>query len=344
MAGDTSIAMQRAASLAQLPALLDGFGVSLAAVLDGTGVSPDALRPDSFIPYSAFLAILDNACRLTGRDDVGIALGKRQTLAALGPLGDVMRHAATLGEAVAQFADLQSGNSTGGAVYLIRADRDVVLGYGVYDRSARVSVQIYDMVLAVGCNLIAELTGGAEKPEEILMSRAAPEEPSTYLSLARCPVRFGQHQTGVLLRASALAFPLPGADRDLHDRALARLLSARDGALLPMSGRVRHLLRPLLLEGRAGMEVVAARLGVHPRALRRRLQDEGATFEAMKDEVRRTAACELLRLGGLSVADVSSTLDYSTPSAFAHAFRRWTGGVAPGRWRTRQARDGSGRE
>ena len=107
MAGDTSIAMQRAASLAQLPALLDGFGVSLAAVLDGTGVSPDALRPDLFIPYSAFLAILDNACRLTGRDDVGIALGKRQTLAALGPLGDVMRHAATLGEAVAQFADLR---------------------------------------------------------------------------------------------------------------------------------------------------------------------------------------------------------------------------------------------
>jgi AraC-like DNA-binding protein len=108
-----------------------------------------------------------------------------------------------------------------------------------------------------------------------------------------------------------------------------------------MSGRVRHLLRPLLLAERAGMADVAARLGVHPRALRRRLRDEGTTFEAIKDEVRRTAACELLMLGGLSVADVSATLDYATPSAFAHAFRRWTG-ESPGRWRARHAHDGSG--
>lgn len=337
MMDETPIAMQRAASLAQLPSLLDEFGVSLAAVLDGTGVTPDALRPDAFIPYAAFLAILDNACRLTGRDDVGMALGKRQTLAALGPLGDVLRHAATLGEAVAEFADLQSRNSTGGAVYVMRAERDVVLGYGVYDSSARVSAQIYDMVLAVGCNLIAELTGGAEGPEEILASRAAPDDPDRYMRLARCPVRFGEPQTGVLLRASALAFPLPGADRDLHDRALAKLLSARDGASLRMSGRVRHLLRPLLLAGGAGMEEVAARLGVHPRALRRRLQEEGATFEALKEEVRRAAACELLQLGGLTVADISATLGYATPSAFVHAFRRWTG-AAPGRWRTRHAR------
>ncbi len=47
----------------------------------------------------------------------------------------------------------------------MRAERDVILGYGVYDASARVSSRIYDLVLAVGCTLIAELTGGAEGPE-----------------------------------------------------------------------------------------------------------------------------------------------------------------------------------
>ena len=67
----------------------------------------------------------------------------------------------------AAFAAFQSSNSTGAAVYLMRADRDVILGYGVYDQTAQTSPQIYDMVLAVGCNLIAELSGGAVGPETV---------------------------------------------------------------------------------------------------------------------------------------------------------------------------------
>jgi hypothetical protein len=166
---DGRTALQRAASLMQLPGLLAQFGVGLDEVLAGTGVTTDQLRPDGFIPYSAFLAILDNACRATGRDDIGLQLGQRQTLVALGPLGVAMRHAATLGEAIGAFVSFQIGNSTGGAVYLIRAEQDVILGYGVYDQAVHASPQIYDMVLAVGCNLISELTQRAVGPAEILL-------------------------------------------------------------------------------------------------------------------------------------------------------------------------------
>jgi AraC-like DNA-binding protein len=327
--------MQRAASLVPLKSLLEELDVGMNAVLAGTGVAADEIRPDAFIPYTAYLAILDNASRLTGRDDLGMLLGKRQTLAALGPLGDVMRHAATLGEAVSAFAAFQSSNSTGGAVYLMRADRDVILGYGVYDRSGHISPQIYDLVLAVGCNLIAELTRGAVAPEELFVSRARPADPAPYLRLGRCPVRFGELQTGLLLRAPTLAFALPAANRHLHESALARLQSTWDGAYMPLSRQVRHLLRPLLLMGSAGMDDVARRLGLHPRAMRRRLQQEGTAFEAIKDEVRYAAARDLLMLGDLSIADIAATLDYGFPSSFVHAFRRWSG-MSPGQYRTQE--------
>lgn len=327
------IAMQRAASLMLLPSLLKDFGVGLEAVLEGTGVAPDQLRPDSFISYAAYLAILDNACKVTGQDTIGMRLGQRQTLAALGPLGVAMRHAATLGEALAAFVAFQISNSTGGAVYLMRADRDVVLGYGVYDTSVAVSQQIYDMVLAVGCNLIAELTRGALGPEELLVSRAAPVDPGPYQRLGQCPVRFGQNQTGLLLRASSLDYPLPDADQALHGRALAGLMSVLKMSRGEMSVRVRHLLRPLLMMEQGRMEDVAYRLGVHPRALRRKLRQEGTTFEVIKDDVRHVAARELLMLGALSITDIAVTLDYATASSFVHAFRRWSG-MSPGLWRS----------
>jgi AraC-like DNA-binding protein len=180
--------------------------------------------------------------------------------------------------------------------------------------------------------LIEELTGGAVAPEEISLSRSAPTDPTPYQRLAHSPVRFDQPLTGLLLRAPALDFPLPAANRDQHDLALAQLLSLRHGSSQPLSARVRHVLRPALLMGQAGMEPVAGRLGIHPRALRRGLRAEGATFEAIKDEVRHAAARELLRLSDLSIADISATLDYSTPSSFVQAFRRWNG-TSPGLWR-----------
>ncbi|GGO38509.1 AraC family transcriptional regulator [Gemmobacter aquaticus] len=325
-------ARQRAASLLLLPDLLDDFGTNLAAVLDGTGIKADDIRPDTFVPYSAFLSVLDNASRLTGREDFGILLGKCQTLAALGPLGVVLRRASTLGDAIGDFAAFQSRNSTGGAVYLMRSDRDVILGYGVYDHSARVSPQIYDLVLAVGSNLVAELTGGAVKPEEIFVTRSAPVDPTPYHRLGRCPVRFGQIQTGLVLRSASLDLPLPEADPILHDLALTRLLEAAEGHPLSLADHVRHMLRPAMLMGRAGMTTVADRLGLHPRTLRRRLRDEGTTFEVIKDDVRKAAAKDLLRLGDLSIADIAATLDYATASAFVNAFRRWLG-TTPGLWR-----------
>ncbi len=77
---------------------------------------------------------------------------------------------------------------------------------------------------------------------------------------------------------------------------------------------------------------MAERLGMHPRAMRRRLRAEGATFEAIKDQVRQVAAKELLRLSDLKIADISATLDYASPSSFVHAFRRWSG-TSPELWR-----------
>lgn len=333
MPGTRPTALQRAAPLMPLVPLLAELGTSVEDVLEGTGVSLDQLQHDSFIPYRAFGEILDKACRLTGRKDIGLLLGQRLTLSLLGPVGEVMRHAATLGEALATFTALQIHNSSGAAVYLMRAEEGVILGYGAYLSAEPASPLVYDAVLSAGCRLIADLTAGGVSPEELLLSRAAPEDPAPYLRLDRCPIRFGQAQTAMVLPAAALDFAMPDADVLRAGAALAGFAEAASASMRDMTGHVRHVLRPQLLSGKSGMADVAARLGLHPRALRRRLQDEGTSFAAIKDEVRFAVARELLDLGSLGIADIARTLDYATPSAFIHAFRRWSDS-SPGQWRT----------
>ena len=78
---------------------------------------------------------------------------------------------------------------------------------------------------------------------------------------------------------------------------------------------------------------------MHPRTMGRRLEEEGVTFEQLKDEVRLATARELLARTDIAVSDVAATLGYATPSAFVRAFRRWTGG-SPSAWRKAHRTDG----
>jgi AraC-like DNA-binding protein len=72
----------------------------------------------------------------------------------------------------------------------------------------------------------------------------------------------------------------------------------------------------------AGMDSVAEVLGLHPRTLRRRLADEGTTFEALLDEVRFAFACELLDLTDISNGEIAGTLSFASPGVFSESFHR----------------------
>ena len=66
--------------------------------------------------------------------------------------------------------------------------------------------------------------------------------------------------------------------------------------------------------------------------LRRRLDDEGASYRVILDDLRRDLAIGLLGDARLSIADVAAALGFAETSAFHRAFRKWTG-ARPGEYR-----------
>jgi AraC-like DNA-binding protein len=73
-----------------------------------------------------------------------------------------------------------------------------------------------------------------------------------------------------------------------------------------------------------GMEAVAQRLHTTSRTLRRRLEDEGTTFQAVLNEVRANLAKEYLATTRLSSDDIAVALGFSDTASFRAAFRKWT--------------------
>jgi AraC-like DNA-binding protein len=67
-----------------------------------------------------------------------------------------------------------------------------------------------------------------------------------------------------------------------------------------------------------------------PRTLHRQLQDEGASLQALKDEVRQEQAMHLLRRTARPVKQVAQAVGFRSEKSFARAFRDWTGETPAG--------------
>ena len=325
-------AQQRIGPLAALPELVGELGADPAAVLAGTGLALSDLRPDLFVSLALFDLLLERAAAVTGRSDIALQLGLRQSFRALGPIGRLMSHAPTLGDALTDFVTFQITNSRGAAAYLHRMGDDVAFGIGIYDREFRSSQYAYDLSIAVGCKLVRELTNGQVEPTEILLMRREPSDPASYRLLAHCPMRFNQAQCCLILPARRLAHRLTTANPAARARLLDELTARLSHAPWGVAAQVRHALRTALLQGNDSLSAIAGIVGSHPRTLERQLSQEGTGFDAIRDDVRFTTAKELLALTTLPIGDVGASLSYGSHSSFVHAFRRWSA-TTPTQWR-----------
>ena len=96
--------------------------------------------------------------------------------------------------------------------------------------------------------------------------------------------------------------------------------------------RVRAMIGHDFSEGFPSFESISDALHVSAPTLRRRLKREGTTFQQLKDDCRREAACEYLKQPDLSVTAVAVQLGFTDPSAFHRSFKKWTG-MTPGAYR-----------
>lgn len=125
--------------------------------------------------------------------------------------------------------------------------------------------------------------------------------------------------------------PVHATDSDVL-KQLARRLSRRNQQL-PLSDRARQMIYREMSEGRVSQEHIARELGVSGRTLRRKLAEEGISFQELLDDCRmRFATLEFRTRRGVSLSEMALRLGYSEHSTFSRAFSRWAG-MAPQQYR-----------
>jgi AraC-like DNA-binding protein len=169
---------------------------------------------------------------------------------------------------------------------------------------------------------------------EATFPHAPPRHHAAYALMFPGPVRFDAPRASLSFAAPYLALPLRRDERALRQmlqRALLlTVLQYRRDRLLVV--RVREL-----LPRHGTADALARALHMSTRTLHRQLKEEGASLQALKDEVRRERASELLLRTAQPLKQIARAAGFRNEKSFGRAFRGWTG-AAPGEWRRRGGR------
>jgi AraC-like DNA-binding protein len=177
-----------------------------------------------------------------------------------------------------------------------------------------------------------------EPPFEVHFVHPEPTHLAAYAPVFQTRVRFGAPCNAIILPRARLDAPLarsnPTARAEYEKHAEEWLGRIRDSSGITVA--VRRSLLANLRTGGATMETTARRLGLSVATLRRRLQDEGATYATILDAVRYDLAKKYLIEPGITTSDVAFLLGFQGASSFSKAFRRWNGGGNATQFRQRQ--------
>ncbi|WP_027859196.1 AraC family transcriptional regulator [Marinobacterium jannaschii] len=178
------------------------------------------------------------------------------------------------------------------------------------------------------------LIGQPIKLNKLGLRYAEPEHSAEYRLMFPCPIEYDQPSSYLEFDNSLLNKPVVQTTQTLSGYLRRCPLDwFKRQAYYPVyTRRVLDQLQQLSDVAEARMEFIAEQLHITERTLRRKLSEEGTSFQQIKDGMRRDAAIHLLSQRELSIAQIARTLGFSEPAAFTRAFRQWTG-VAPGLFR-----------
>ncbi|MHC8299710.1 AraC family transcriptional regulator [Pseudomonas sp. ZS1P83] len=148
-------------------------------------------------------------------------------------------------------------------------------------------------------------------------------------------LRFDRPRTRMIFSAECLDLPIKRSPEELK-RFLALapaniLVKYRDPESL--ASRIKHDLRQLPAEHWPETEALAQQLCMSASTLRRRLAEEGQTYQGLKDSVRKELAIVWLAEPTISFAEIATRLGFADASSFYKAFRKWSGSN-PGHYRS----------
>jgi AraC-like DNA-binding protein len=153
-----------------------------------------------------------------------------------------------------------------------------------------------------------------------------PEYVKAYQAIFNCPVTFNADKYQVIFDKSYLSTRLPLANaltKDTYEKECKRAYARLHEHKSTLDMIQQELLYPR--DEPPCFDMLARRLNMSTRTLRRHLSAEGISYKALQNESRKNKALELITSTNMSIENIATELGYKDVANFYHAFKLWTG-------------------
>lgn len=323
-------AVVRVDALAHFDEVVRSLGGDPAALLARSMISLEALsKANAVVPYRGMINLLELAATRLNCPSFGLQLAARQGgMAVLGPLEVAMSNSRAVGEAFAYCAEhLQ----TYSPVVQIRIEAEQESGrrfirFEILLNRVPHQQQATEHAIGLMHLAIEALSRRRAHAREVWFMHEPLSPMAAYRRYFGTQVSFGKPFNAIFLNTADLELPLPDRSDQLYELATSFIDTQYPSAAKVVSSQVRATTVRHLALGRCTHTDVASALGMHPRTMQRRLRDEGASFEEIKDDVRRDLALRYLGHRSMSLTKVATMLGYSEPSVLTRSCYRWFAG------------------
>ncbi|MGC6328577.1 AraC-like transcriptional regulator QhpR [Rhizorhabdus sp. FW153] len=278
------------------------------------------------MPLAEFVRFSENVVRETRDVAVPWLVGIQYDLALLGPIGTAINSSGKVGTALRRMVDYFALLQDCTDIRFEREDDMASVSYRILD--PEIWPRHHDAMFSLGIigQIIKRGTRGAWDKIEFAFEADAHEMRGDIGKVLRAPCRFGADSNQIRFPAQMLDLALPqsnGPEVDLR-RLSGEIVNRRRST--PLVERLAQVVFRDLNSQTIEQERIAREIGMSSRTMRRKLAEEGSSFQQVLDECRmRQAVFEFLTRPDLSIAQIALRLGYAEHSNFTRAFHRWSG-------------------
>ena len=319
---------------------------TIARALEAAGVDPNTLLADIGMDparlgdrshrYSQeqVTQLWIAAVEATGDSAFGLKVARQIRPSTFDVVGYAMSCSATLRKAVERFARNARLISDSVTVEFIDQGDRYTVEVDIQTGGQAPVFQTIDTIIAgllLFCEWIARERVTVVRVD---FKHTATKDAKAYREIFGPNIHYDQPVNSITFRAAEFDRTIPSSNEDLASfleemaSRIMRLPQAR------FTAKVREALIGQLPNGDPTKRETARLLATTERTLLRRLQEEGASYQDVLDQLRQELAQKYLRRADLSTDKISELLGFSSSSTFSRAFVRWTG-QRPSDWRRR---------
>ncbi len=314
--------------LSGYPDLVGRYGVLSDTLLSMNNLErEDCGRGDRYISFNDYASLLEMTSTYVGCPNFGMNLaGLQDCLGLMENIKRALKNTLTIGDFFrcgAQFMHTHT-SAVQTRIEHYPETNQIALRLEVLADGVPYRRQVVEHLLTVAHDCAVILSDGKVRAREVWFAHGALSPPSVYEKRLRTKVGFSEPFSALMFNADDLNFRIVERD-DAVLRNELREIAARFPYHPEFSFQVKAIIHREMDQINCSREAVAAAIGIHPRTLHRRLQKEGKTFEAIREQVRRDLLVHYLAQSSVGMIEVAARLGYAEPSVLTRACRRWFG-------------------